>query len=374
MTHLFAECRVPFPAFTLDARLDLDLRGITAVFGPSGSGKTTLLRKIAGLERAGRACVRVDGHLWEDDARGVFVPVHRRGVGLVFQDSRLFPHLSVRANLAYGLRRTPPAERRVTWEQVVEMLQLGPMLQRRPAGLSGGERQRVALGRAVLAGPRLLLLDEPLASLDAGSKLEILPFIERIAHALEVPILFVSHAMEEVSRLATTLVLMSQGRVLATGPIDRVTARIDIPAYSQDLDAGAVLRAQVLQRDAGHGLTRLGVAGAELLAASLDLPPGTPVNVHIRARDVALSLERPQAISISNILPGRVVQISSEAGPHAHVLVDVGGLLWARVMRKSVEELGLREGSQVFALIKAVAVDYHSLSGEAPPPGLPQQG
>lgn len=361
MARLVASSRIRYPGFELEADLDLELDGVGAVFGPSGSGKTTLLRTIAGLERSARGTVRLDAEAWQDDPAGIFLPPHRRSVGFVFQDTRLFPHLSVRSNLGYGLRRTPPRERRFSLEEVSHLLDLDALLERRPLALSGGERQRVAIGRAVLTSPRLLLMDEPLASLDAGRKEEILPFIERLAGGLGIPILYVSHAIDEVSRLASTLVLLWDGRILATGPIEDVTSRLDLRPYVGMLDAGAVLRAVVRGHDAAFGLTRLGFRGGELVIPHLDLPPGTPVNALVRSRDVALSLDPPGNTSILNVLEGRVLEISEEPGPQVHVLLDVGSPLWARIMRKSIDDLGLVPGKTVYALLKAVAIDQRSL-------------
>jgi molybdate transport system ATP-binding protein len=362
VTQLLANIELKYPAFDFCVDLDLDLSVVTAIFGPSGSGKTTLLRCLAGLQRSHRARIILGNMVWQDTDRNIWIPVHKRALGYVFQDARLFPHLSVRANLRYGLRRTPLPMRKVSWDQVIDVLGLGPLLDRRPDGLSGGERQRVAIGRAALSGPALLLLDEPLASLDAGAKKEILPFLDRMNAVLKIPMLYVTHSLDEVSRLAATLVLLDRGRVLAVGPIDRVTSRIDIPEYTRDLDAGSILRAQVLEPDAGDGLTRLKCGNGALLISKLDAIVGAWVHIHIRARDVALSLSAPMETSVLNVLAGNVVQISAGAGPQAHVLLDVGERLWARVMRKSVHDLRLQEGMPVYALIKAVAVDNLNLA------------
>jgi molybdate transport system ATP-binding protein len=358
MTQLAVDARIAWPDFALDAALALELRGVAAVFGPSGSGKSTLLRCVAGLERA-EGGVRLGDRVWQDGR--TFVPPHRRAIGYVFQDARLFPHLSIEGNLRYGLRRTPEAERRLTLERVARVLDLDPLLARRPASLSGGERQRVAIGRAVLGHPQLLLMDEPLAALDAQRKEEILPFIERLPAEFALPILYVTHAIEEVLRLASDLVLIERGRIVAAGPIEEVTSRLELHEYADRLDAGAVLRATVSRHEAARGLTHFVFAGGELRAPLTPLPEGAQVNIRIRARDVSLALEPPRAISILNVLPGRVVRIGEDGGPQAQVLLDVGAPLWARITRASVVDLGLAPGTPVYALLKAVAVDRRSL-------------
>ncbi|PPR22760.1 MAG: Maltose/maltodextrin import ATP-binding protein MalK [Alphaproteobacteria bacterium MarineAlpha10_Bin3] len=361
MTRLLARCRARFPDFSLDAELDLPVEGVTALFGPSGSGKSTFLRLIAGLDRVAGNRITVEEEIWQDDARGIFIAPHRRAIGFVFQETHLFPHLSVAANIAYGLKRSGRRRQEFSLDQVVGILDLGGLLARAPGTLSGGERQRVAIARAVLTSPRLLLMDEPLASLDADRKAEILPFIERLGHDLGVPILYVSHAIEEVLRLASTLALIDKGRIIATGPIEEVTSRLDLHPYTGRLDAGAVLRATVRAHDPARGITRLAFKGGELIVPEIDAPPGSAINVRIRSRDVALSLEAPLRTSILNILPGKVVQIADGDGPQAHVLLDIGSPLWARITKLSVRELALASGVPIYALIKAVAVDRRSL-------------
>ena len=349
-------------ALRLDARLALPLAGVTAVVGPSGCGKTTLLRILAGLERGATGRIAFDGAVWQDE--GVFEPPRRRQVGLVFQDARLFPHLSVRGNLLYGHRRTPEAERLFAPEAVIRLMDLAPLLDRPVGVLSGGERQRLAIARAVLGSPRLLLMDEPLASLDQGRKEDILPFVERLAGELAIPILYVSHEIDEVVRLATDLVLMAEGRIVASGPIEQVSNRFDLRSYAGRLDAGSIIRMRVAGHDAASGITRFAFPGGELIGPRTDLAEGAAVNLRIRSRDVAIALEPPGRTSILNVLPGTVVEIAPEEGPQApqaHVLLDVGAPLWARIMRKSVEDLALAPGSPVYALIKAVAVDRRSL-------------
>ncbi|MBW8900864.1 MAG: molybdenum ABC transporter ATP-binding protein, partial [Massilia sp.] len=259
---LRARLRLDRGAFRLDVDLDLPQRGISALFGHSGSGKTTILRAIAGLERAPGGHVALGGEVWQDDARGLFVPVHRRALGYVFQEASLFPHLSVRANLEFGRKRVPAHERRFTLEPVTELLGIERLLERRPDGLSGGERQRVAIARALLASPRLLLMDEPLAALDLRRKLEILPYLERMHAELAIPIVYVSHAPDEVARLADHLVLLDDGKAVASGPLTETLARVDLPPSFAD-DAGVVLDTRL----AGHeedALSRLEFDGGAL--------------------------------------------------------------------------------------------------------------
>src|SRR5512146_1124482 len=277
--------------FALDASFSAPPAGVTALFGPSGSGKTTLLRCIAGLERA-QGSLHVNGETWQDEK--TFMPVHKRPLGYVFQEASLFSHLSVRANLEYGLKRIPPAERKVPLEQVVEWLGLGRLIERNdPSQLSGGERQRVAIGRALLTSPRILLMDEPLSALDTTSKQEILPYLERLHRELEIPVLYVSHALDEVARLADHLVLMDKGKVIASGALGETLARLDLPTAHFD-DAGAVIEAAVAQHDEAYHLTRLDFAGGHLWVSKVDQPFGTRMRARVLARDASIAMQAPQ--------------------------------------------------------------------------------
>lgn len=347
--------------FRLDVSFAANLTGVTAIFGPSGCGKTTLLRALAGLEPEVRGRVAFDGAVWQDDDAGSWVPMRERRAGLTFQDARLFPHLTVKGNILYGHRRTPREERLFRPEAVIDLMDLGPLLDRRVHALSGGESQRVSFARAVLAGPRLLLMDEPLASLDQDRKEELLPFVERLAGELRIPILYVSHEIDEVVRLASDLVLMQAGRVLASGPIEEVSNRFDLRSYAGRLDAGSIIRMRVAGHDVAGGITRFAFARGELLGPRVEMEEGAEINLRVRSRDVAIALDPPGRTSILNVLPGEVVEIGPDDGPHAHVLLDVGAPLWARVMRRSVESLELAPGRRVYALIKAVAVDRRSI-------------
>ncbi|MBE7939185.1 MULTISPECIES: molybdenum ABC transporter ATP-binding protein [Ramlibacter] len=350
--------RLARPGFGLEAALQLPSRGVSAVAGPSGCGKTTLLRALAGLERA-QGRVVVDGVPWQDDATGCFVPTHRRGLGYVIQEAALFPHLSVQANLQYGLARTPPAERRMALAQAVELLGITPLMQRAPATLSGGERQRVAIARALAGSPRLLLMDEPLAALDPRRKAEVLPWLERLQRHLALPVVYVSHAMDEVARLADHLVLMEAGRVQASGPLSQVLARLDPPLALGD-EAGVVLQGEVAARDAQWQLARLHVpqGPCDFWARDPGQPVGAPVRVRVLARDVSLALTPPERSSIGNQLAGVVDAIADDAHPAlALVRVRAGGVqLLAQLTRRSVAALALAPGQPVWALVKSVAL------------------
>ncbi|WP_263141188.1 molybdenum ABC transporter ATP-binding protein [Pseudomonas sp. RIT-PI-AD] len=352
-----ARLRVDYPGFSLDVDLCLPGRGITALFGHSGSGKTTCLRCVAGLERS-RGQLKVGGETWQDSARGLFLPTHRRPLGYVFQDARLFEHLDVRDNLRYGLKRVPASQRRVALEQASELLGLDHLWARRPAHLSGGERQRVGMARALLAGPRLLLMDEPLAALDLRRKQEILPYLERLHAELDIPILYVSHAPDEVARLADHLVLLEQGRVRASGPLGETLARLDLPLALEE-DAGVVIEGRVGAYDVSYSLLRLELPGAlHLLVAHAPAQAGHSMRCRIRARDVSLSLERQQDTSILNLLPVRVVeQMPADQPAHVLVRLDAAGTpLLARITRYSRDRLDLREGQRLWAQVKAVAL------------------
>jgi molybdate transport system ATP-binding protein len=348
--------RIDRGAFRLDVDLALPQRGISALFGPSGSGKTTILRAIAGLERAPGGYVALGDDVWQDDARGVFVPVHRRALGYVFQEASLFPHLSVRANLEFGRKRVPAQDRRFALEPVTELLGIGGLLDRRPDGLSGGERQRVAIARALLASPRLLLMDEPLAALDLRRKLEILPYLERMHEELAIPIVYVSHAPDEVARLADHLVLLDEGQAVASGPLTETLARVDLPPSFAD-EAGVVLETML----AGHeedALSRLEFAGGALLVGRRRETIGTHLRCRIHARDVSLVLERPQGSSIVNRLPAVVTAVAATDTP-GHVLVQLrigDSPLLARITERSRRELGIVPGLRLWAQIKGVAL------------------
>lgn len=356
-------------AFRIKAAFASD-GGVTALFGRSGAGKTSLVNMIAGLLRPDRGRIAVNGRILFDSRRGIDLPARRRRVGYVFQEARLFPHLTVRQNLFYGRWFTLPAERTIAPGQVIELLGIEGLLKRRPGALSGGEKQRVALGRALLASPRLLLMDEPLASLDAARKGEILPYLERLRDEMRLPVVYVSHVIEEVVRLATTLVVLSEGRVAAVGPVEHIMARLDLHPITGRYEAGAVIEAHVLAHDEAFDLTLLEFAGGRLQVPRLEQAPGSTVRVRIRARDVALALQPPVEVSIRNVIAGRVVEVVEEPGPFAELRIDAAGsTLLARVTRLSLRELGLKPGCRVYALVKSIAIDRHSLGLAATAPG-----
>jgi molybdate transport system ATP-binding protein len=351
-----ARLRLDRDAFSLAVDLQLPPRGVTALYGPSGCGKTTLLRALAGLDRAtGR--VVMDGDVWQDDGQGVYLPPHQRALGYVIQEAALFPHLSVDGNLRYGQRRSGPAAARVDLPAVVDLLGIEALLPRRPATLSGGERQRVAIARALATGPRLLLMDEPLAALDPPRKAEILPYLERLHEQLAMPIVYVTHAMDEVARLADHLVLLRQGRVLAAGPLAELLARPDLPAED---DAGAVLSATVLAHDEPYALSRIGFDGGALWLGRVAAGVGQTVRVRVPARDVSLVRQPPGETSILNVLQVQVAALHPSGASTMVGLVcgdaATGSRLLARITRKSCDALALQVGDRLFAQVKGVSL------------------
>jgi molybdate transport system ATP-binding protein len=360
--------------FTLDSAFE-STSGLTALFGRSGSGKTTIVNIIGGLLRPERGRVAVDGRVLLDTGAGINLPAHRRRVGYIFQEGRLFPHLTVRQNLLYGRWFTPNAERYGSLDQVVELLGIEPLLARQPGALSGGEKQRVAIGRALLAGPRLLLMDEPLAALDAPRKAEILPFIERLRDELKIPIIYVSHSIDEIARLATTVALVSDGRVVATGAVADILSRLDLRPLTGRFEAGALIEARLVRHEERFGLSVLEHPAGELRVPRLDLAPGALVKMRIRARDVALALERPQGLSIRNVLRGRVAEIAATTAAQTEVRLDLAGTaLLSRVTREAIAELGLAPGREVYILVKTIAFDRRSLLGHVAPGDIAESG
>jgi molybdate transport system ATP-binding protein len=356
-----------FGGFVLDAAFD-STGGLTALFGRSGAGKTSLINAIAGLLRPERGRIILDGAVLTDTERGIFVPARRRRIGYVFQEGRLFPHLSVRQNLLYGRWFAPKGGGAAEIDQIVDLLGINLLLDRRPANLSGGVKLRVATGRALLSRPRLLVMDEPLASLDEARKTEILPYIERLRDTAGVPIIYVSHQIAEVARLATTLVILSEGRVAAVGPTAAIMGRIDLFPLTGRAEAGAILATRVAAHDAAFGLTTLRASAGELRVPHLDLPVGAALRIRIRARDVMIALEAPQGLSALNVLPGTVAEIRGADGPIVEMRLDCAGeALIARLTRRSVETLGLIPGRPVYAVIKSIAFDHHAFAGAAPP-------
>jgi molybdate transport system ATP-binding protein len=352
---ILARVALAYPGFRLDVDLALPAAGVTVLFGHSGSGKTTLLRCIAGLERAPGARIAFRGESWQDAAH--FLPAHRRPIGYVFQEASLFPHLSARGNLEFARARAERGAEGIGYAQAVELLGIGHLLERRPAQLSGGERQRVAIARALLVNPRLLLMDEPLASLDVQRKQEVLPCLERLKSELRVPIVYVSHAPEEVARLADHLVLLREGRALAAGPLTELLSQLDLPLGLGE-DTGVVLHGEVTERDARWHLARVGFAGGALWVRDDGLATGTRVRVRVLARDVSLALAQHTDTSIANALPATVEAIAADAHPGlALVRVALGeSRLLARLTQRSVHQLGLSPGTAVWAQVKSAAL------------------
>ena len=344
------------PGFDLDVAFRHE-GGATALFGRSGSGKSLTLALIAGLLRPDRGRVTLDGARLVDTEARIVVPMHRRRIGLVFQDAHLFPHLSVRRNLVFGRWFAPRASAAVSFDTVVEVLGIGALLGRRPGGLSGGERQRVAIGRALLAAPRLLLFDEPFAALDRQRRLEILPLIERVRDEFGVPIVYVSHALEEVVRLAGHVVVMERGRVIAAGAPEAVLGAGRRPADDPRFGRASIVTATPGAYDAAFDLTALEHPAGTLWLAGR-AAPGTPIRVLIEATDVSLAPGDPGPLSIRSALAGRIVAIAPD-GPLAAVTValDGGEALVALVTRRALHDLDLREGAPVRALVKTVALD-----------------
>ncbi|MCP4284852.1 MAG: molybdenum ABC transporter ATP-binding protein [Gammaproteobacteria bacterium] len=347
---------LPLGGFNLKADAEIPGEGVTALFGRSGSGKTSLLRCIAGLEQPATAFLSINGNIWHDTEQGIFVPSQQRAIGYVFQEGVLFPHLRVRENLLFGFKRTPRAQQVESLQRVVDLLGLTDLLNRYPHQLSGGEKQRVAIGRALLNNPRLLLMDEPMASLDRGHKKEIIPYLECLHRSTNIPIVYVTHDPDELVRVADHLVLIEGGQLIAQGPLDEMMARVDLP-ISRDNDAGAVISARILEHDEDFHLTRIAFKGGELTVAAIDQPLGSDIRIRIHAKDVSLALELPGPTSILNILPARVAKMQAHGRGRMAIQLDVGGVpLLARITQKSRHRLGLEPGREVYAQIKSVAL------------------
>ncbi|MEK9629434.1 MAG: molybdenum ABC transporter ATP-binding protein [Nitrospinota bacterium] len=352
MTELLkAKFSIEYPDFNFDVDLKIPASGITVVFGPSGSGKTTLLRCLAGLEKSGK--MELAEQVWEDE--NIFIPVNRRAIGMVFQDSRLFPHLKVRDNLVYGYKRTPEGSRRLHLDEIVQVLSLENLLEREVHKLSGGEKQRVALGRALLTSPKLLLMDEPLAALDAKRKAEIIPFIKKVKRDLSIPIIYVTHSMSEVLQLVDTMVILKNGKVVKCGPVEKVFSDLQLRDAIGDENSGAVLDTTVLEHDTEFGITRLDFMGQELSVPLQKIPPGKGLRVHIHSKDVSLATEPPQGLtSVLNILETKVQKIGEKTGYSVDIELDAGRPLLATITRKSLSNLNLQPSQTIYAMIKAI--------------------
>lgn len=355
MTELTLNIDLTRDAFALALDSTIELAPITALFGPSGAGKTTLLRIVAGLERSAQGKLSLGESVWQDSATRTFLPPNERRVGYVFQDGRLFRHLSAEGNLRFAARLAG-SNARFSFDDVVTALDLAPLLSRKPQALSGGEQQRVAMGRALLRDPELMLMDEPLSAMDARRKGEIIPYIERVAHEFAVPILYVTHTIEEVSRLATKMILLAEGRIAAIGGVGEILERIDLWPHSGPTTVGALLLARI--EDNHRDMTTLSLAGQLLRIPEISGEPGNVVRVRVAARDVALATQKPSGLSIRNVLEARILKIDLLEPVYAEILLDVGKQrLRAEITREAAEELRLVEGQTVYALIKSVAID-----------------
>jgi len=365
MSTILSRFQVEYKQFRLDTELEFPEEGVTVIFGRSGSGKTTFLRCLAGLERSPTGYMKFGDHVWQDASQNTYVPVHKRPIGMVFQEARLFPHLSVRDNLNYGYRRIAPEDRKITFDQVTELMDLAPLLDRRPQKLSGGEQQRVAIGRALLTSPRLLLMDEPLASLDAQRKQEILPFLVRLRKEMKLPIVYVTHSLGEVLQLVDTLVLLQEGKSVAVGPANEVLSRLDLAGKTGPSTLGSVLTTTVAEHEAEFGLTRVQYRDQSLYIPEQPLAVGSALRVHLLAQDISIALGQPETpTSVLNTLPATVLEIGrmDSKGSSVNLKLDVGEPILATITRKSLAHLQLKPGMQVYANVKAVKM-VHELEG-----------
>jgi len=338
----------------MDANLNIPDKGITAVLGPSGCGKTTLLRALAGLDQYPGGKLKVAGRIWQDAAN--FTPPHLRPVGYVFQEASLFQHLTVKKNLEYGLKRTPKENRKISLETAIELLNLANLLERKPDTLSGGERQRVAIARALAVSPELLLMDEPLAALDRERKLEIMPYLEILNRKLDIPIVYVSHATDEVARLADNVVLMQQGKITAYGKVQEMFTRLDLPLAHKD-DAGSIIKALVSAHDEDYKLTYLKFAGGTITISHKDLPIGSKVRLRLAAKDISLTLNKQKNTSILNIFQAIIDKLAEEGKSQVTVRLLAGDIpIISRITKKSAKLLELKPGKEVFIQVKSVAL------------------
>ena len=352
-------------SFRLDVKTEFSRSGATVVLGPSGAGKTTLLRAIAGLERDARGRVRIGSQYWLDSERGIFLPPHRRAVGYVFQDGRLFSHLTVRGNLDFAERRARETGPRFDRSQILAVLAIEKLLDQPAATLSGGEIQRVAIARALLSRPQLLLMDEPLSALDIARRAEALAYIERVPEEFGIPIIYVTHAIEEAARLAKALAVMADGKIIASGPAQAILARLDLARYLGHFEAGAIIEGVVSGEDRAYGLTRVDIGAGMLEVPIVGLTTGSHLRLRIRARDVAIAMTRPDHLSIRNVIPVTIEEIAGEEGSAFSELrlLAAKQVLRARITRRSVEDLGLKPGRAAYALIKSIAVDRQLIAG-----------
>ena len=344
----------------IDIEFQAKPSSITSLFGPSGSGKTSIINMIAGLDKPGYGKIKVGNKMLLNTEEGINLPPEKRQLGYIFQDSRLFPHMNVRQNLLYGFKSINP-DTDITLDHVIKILKLSHLLERKPSKLSGGEKQLVAIGRAILTQSRILLMDEPLASIDTQLRNQILPFIEELRDRLGLTIIYVSHALDEVIRLSDKMILISNGTKKTEGPVEEVMSRLDLQPLTGQFDAGAVLPAIARGYDPKFDLTELSFQGGVLQVAGANIADGEKVRIHIKARDITISKSLPKKTSVLNIFEGTVIDIGDEESSQIDIKIDIGAPLIARITKKSFLELKLKEGSKIFAMLKAVALDSRTL-------------
>ena len=350
-----------FSSFRLETQFEVEEGSITAIFGKSGAGKTSTINAIAGLTRPDVGVIQIGNTTLFDQNLRINLPIYKRQIGYVFQDDRLFPHMTVRNNLIYGTPKNRDVANSLNLTDITGLLELAPLLERRPRTLSGGEKQRVAIGRALLSNPKLLLMDEPLASIDVQHRFEILPFIQRVREKTGITIIYVTHALEEVIFIADQIILLSEGQVTAQGTVEEIMSRLDLHPMTSRFDAGAVISATYSGYDREFDLGELSFDGGTLRIAGLNAEIGIHLRAHIRARDVSLMLDKPKDTSVLNVFKGELIEIRHEEGPQLDLLINIGTPLIARITRKSLNDLNLDIGSKVYAMIKAVAIDRRTL-------------
>ena len=350
-----------FGSFRLETQFEVEEGSITAIFGKSGAGKTSTINAIAGLTRPDVGVIQIGNTTLFDQNLRINLPIYKRQIGYVFQDDRLFPHMTVRNNLIYGTPKNRDVANSLNLTDITGLLELTPLLERRPKTLLGGEKQRVAIGRALLSNPKLLLMDEPLASIDVQHRFEILPFIQRVREKTGITIIYVTHALEEVIFIADQIILLSEGQVTAQGTVEEIMSRLDLHPMTSRFDAGAVISATYSGYDREFDLGELSFDGGTLRIAGLNAEIGILLRAHIRARDVSLMLDKPKDTSVLNVFKGELIEIRHEEGPQLDLLINIGTPLIARITRKSLNDLNLDIGSKVYAMIKAVAIDRRTL-------------
>ncbi|MEM7468353.1 MAG: molybdenum ABC transporter ATP-binding protein [Pseudomonadota bacterium] len=356
------EIRHPLADFELQLKFGIDSNAVTALFGPSGAGKSTLINFVAGLQRPAHGLISINDRLVEDTTQNISLPPHQRRLGYVFQQPRLFPHLTVEKNLMFGWKRSaqPVAQSEVT--RLIKLLGIESLIQRKPLALSGGEKQRVALGRALLSNPEVLLLDEPLAALDHKRRDEILPYIERVRHEHKIPILYVSHSIDEVTRIAEYIHIINAGKLVAEGSVSDVFSRIDLYPITGRFEAGAIIDGHITRHDANSALTEIGFGTSVLKVPAIDAEPGEAIRVRVRARDIIVARREPREISANNVLGGQIIDLRYPEGPYADLQIMCGETrLIARITQHSVTRLDLRVGAEIYAVIKSVTIDRRAL-------------